>query len=332
MRRRNRRRPVRHSAPAAARRRPPRSWPSPRRYLLRHAQVALASLGRLVRNPASSLMTAAVIGIALALPAGLLTLLDNLQRLSTGWDGGATLSLFLRHEVDTDAARALAGRLQGWPEVAGVTLLTPEQALAEFRELSGFGDALDALPGNPLPAVLIVQPEDAHAGPEGAGALLERLQALPEVELAQLDLQWVRRFQALMEIGRRGVLVIGVLLALAVLLVIGNTIRLDIQNRHEEILVTKLVGGTDAFVRRPFLYGGLWYGLAGGLIALLLVEAAHLLLAGPVRRLAGLYHSNFSLSGLDLATAGLLLALGAGLGLAGSWLAVGRHLDAIEPR
>ena len=336
MRRRNRRRPVGRATPAAARHRQPRNGrlrlPSPRRYLLRHAQVALASLGRLARNPASSLMTAAVIGIALALPAGLLTLLDNLQRLSAGWDGGASLSLFLRHEVDADAARALAGRLQGWPEVAKVTLLTPEQALAEFRALSGFGDALDALPENPLPAVLIVQPDGRYAGPEAAGALLERLRGLPEVELAQLDLQWVRRFQALMEIGRRGVLVIGALLALAVLLVIGNTIRLDIQNRHEEILVTKLVGGTDAFVRRPFLYGGFWYGLAGGLIAVLLVEAAHLLLAGPVSRLAGLYHSSFSLSGLDPGTAVLLLGLGAGLGLAGSWLAVGRHLSVIEPR
>ncbi len=300
-------------------------------YFARHAQVALNSLGRLYRAPLASLMTVAVIGIALALPAGLYLLTGNLQKLGARWDGGANLSLFLQHSVDLDQARALRQRLAGWPEIDTVHLITPEQALAEFREASGFGQTLDLLDENPLPAVLAIRPDAAHASAHAAAALTERLRALPEVELAQLDLQWVKRLFSIMEIGQRAVHVIAGLLALAVLLIIGNTIRLDIQNRRDEIIIAKLIGATDAFIRRPFLYGGLWYGLIGGALAWLMVEVAIGLLAGPVQRLATLYASQFSLTGLGLLPGLTLLGIAALLGLAGSWLAVRRHLSAIEP-
>jgi len=300
-------------------------------YLTRHAQVALNSLGRLYRAPMASLMTAAVIGIALALPSGLYLLTANLQRLSTQWDGGANLSLFLRHDVAVPQAQALQRKLQSWPEIAQVQLITPQQALSEFRELSGFGDALDVLDENPLPAVLAVKPTQPAAGTASAAALLERLQALPEVELAQLDLQWVKRFNAIVDIVRRSIWVLATLLALAVLLIVGNTIRLEIQNRREEIEITKLIGATGAFIRRPFLYSGLWYGLGGALLAALLVELAFLQLDTPVRQLAGLYQSGFRLQTLSFGDSVNLLGFGAFLGLLGAWLAVGRHLAAIEP-
>jgi cell division transport system permease protein len=303
----------------------------PHVYLQRHAQVALDSLGRLYRNPLASLMTAAVIGIALALPSGLYLLLDNLQRLNGSWDNQASLSVFLKDEVPARTAESLVKRITEWPEVSSVQLITPEQALEEFSTHSGFANALEALDKNPLPAVLIVVPDSVHSEPDAARALQERFSALPEVELAQLDLEWVQRLAAMIEIARRGVLVISTLLALAVLLVIGNTIRLEIQNRHQEIVVTKLIGATNPFVRRPFLYSGLWYGLLGALLAWLLVTAGFWLLAGPVATLAGLYQSEFVLRTLPLLSLAILIGGGSVLGLLGSWLAVGRHLDEIEP-
>lgn len=304
---------------------------SPRTFLQRHAQVALDSLGRLYRNPVSSLMTAAVIAIALAMPAGLTLLLDNLERLSGSWDGQASMSVFLKNSVSTGAAETLATHVRKWPEVASVQLVTPEQALQEFSQRSGYADVLNTLDENPLPAVLIIMPADAYSEPATASALRERFSLLPETELAQLDLQWVQRLDAILDVANRITLIIGALLALAVLLVIGNTIRLEIQNRREEILVTKLIGATNGFVRRPFLYAGFWYGILGALIAWLVVVTGFWLLSEPVTRLAGLYQSDFSLETRPLQLLGLLIAGGAVLGLLGSWLAVGRHLSTIEP-
>lgn len=300
-------------------------------YLLRHVQVALNSLGRLYRAPVASLMTAAVIGIALALPAGLYLLTGNLQRLSTHWDGSAAVSLFLHKQVTDGQAGALVRRLQAWPEIDRVELITPEQALAEFRELSGFGEVLDTLDENPLPAVLAIKPAARAGSREQAGRLLSRLQQLPQVELAQLDLQWVQRFNAMVELARTGIILIAALLGLAVLLIVGNTIRLEIQNRRDEIEITQLIGATDAFIRRPFLYTGLWYGLLGAGLAWLWVELAFWQLYAPVQRLAGLYQSGFTLSAFSATQSLGLLAAGTLLGLFGAWLAVGRHLGAIEP-
>jgi len=305
---------------------------SPRTFLLRHAQVALDSLGRLYRNRIASGMTAAVVGIAMAMPSGLYVLLTNLDRLSGTWDGQASLSVFLKQSVTEQAARELVRRVQDWPEVSAVTLITPLQALDEFRQRSGFADALEALDENPLPVVLTVTPAADHSDPAAAAALQKKFQALSETELAQLDLQWVQRLAAMLDIAHRGILVISVLLALAVLLVVGNTIRLEIQNRREEIVVTKLIGATNTFIRRPFLYSGFWYGVLGAGIAWLLVETGFWLLGGPVQHLAGLYQSAFVLQTLPVRLLLTLLSGGTALGLLGAWLAVGRHLDAIEPR
>lgn len=300
-------------------------------HLLRHLQVLFFSLGRLSRTPFSTLMTAAVIGIALALPAGLYVVLQNAQQLSQGWDNSTQISVFLKHEVDDGRVAALASRLRATAEVATVDYISRDQALAEFRRYSGFGDALKALDYNPLPAVLVVRPVEGEGTPRAVERLLDRLRRLPETDSVQLDMQWVKRLYTIMEIGRRGVLVLAVLLGVSVLLVVGNTIRLAIQSRRDEIVITKLIGGTDAFIRRPFLYTGLWYGLLGGIIAWLLVNLALALLSGPVSRLAGLYGSAYQLSAADLSATLALLFGSAFLGLAGSWLAVGRHLGEIEP-
>lgn len=304
---------------------------SPRTFLQRHAQVALDSLGRLYRNRVASLMTAAVIAIALAMPAGLYLLLGNLERLSGTWDGQASMSVFLKNSIPASAANELAKRIREWPEVESVQLVTPDEALQEFSRHSGFAGVLDTLEENPLPAVLVVMPASDYTDPAAASTLRDRFSRLPETELAQLDLEWVQRLAAILEIARRGILITGCLLALAVLLMIGNTIRLEIQNRREEILVTKLIGATNGFVRRPFLYCGIWYGVCGAIIAWLLVETGFWLLSEPVANLAGLYQSDFHLETLPLQLLLLLISGGICLGLLGSWLAVGRHLDAIEP-
>jgi len=300
-------------------------------WALRHAQVALASLGRLCRTPLPTLMTAAVIGIALALPTGMHVALGNIQQLAGGWDGAATLSLFLKQDVSEEQVIKLTNTLGKHPKLAEVQLINPDIALEEFQRLSGFKGALKALDRNPLPSVVIIEPLEQYSTPEAAEALMAEFNKLAEVDFTQLDLQWVRRFHAITEIARRGVLVIGILLGLAVLLIVGNTIRLEIQNRKSEIEITKLIGGTDAFIRRPFLYNGLWYGLSGGILAWLLVTLSLWMLDGPVERLAGLYRSEFDLSAIDFQTLGALLLGSALLGLFGSWIAVGRHLSDIEP-
>ncbi len=296
-----------------------------------HLQALFSTLGRIARTPFSSAMTIAVLGIALALPTGLHVMLQNVQTLSAGWDDAAQISLFMQRDLDDGAVRRIATEIAALPQVAATSHVTPSEALDEFQRLSGFGKVLDALRENPLPALIIVQPGPEHRAPHEVEALLRTLRERPGVDLAQLDMEWVERLHAITEIGKRGVLVLAVLLSLAVLLIIGNTIRLAIQNRREEIVVQKLIGATDAFIRRPFLYSGLLYGLFGAVFAWLLVSLSLWLLDGPVARLSALYNSPFTLDRIGLEASALLVAGGVLLGLAGAWLAVSRHLREIEP-
>jgi len=304
---------------------------NPITWLLRHAQMSLSSLGRLSRNPISTTMTAAVVGIALALPGGLHLLVGNVSELGGSWEGSASISLFLGQGVDDEQADSVRRQIALRADVAEARLIDRHQALEEFRRLSGFGEAIDLLDQNPLPAVVLVRPGDNSQDTDAVAALARELQDFREIELAQVDLQWVERLGAITGAIERAVLVLAVLLAGAVLLIVGNTIRLDIQNRHNEIEIVKLVGGTDAFIRRPFLYEGLWYGLLGAVIGLLLVLSSLYLLDGPVQRLAGLYASDFALAVIDPASLLGVLFGGPLLGLAGAWLAVGRHLAQIQP-
>lgn len=301
-------------------------------YLLRHMQVFFYSLGQLARTPFASLMSIAVIGIALALPSGLYVLIDNVQRVSAGWDGSGKISLFLKERTSDKVAKRLAEKIRHMPVVAAVDYMSPDEALAEFRQLSGFGDALDALAQNPLPAVLIVRPTGIADNPVSLEQLLNELRQLDHIDLAQLDLAWVKRLHTLLQLARRGVSILALLLSLAVVLIMGNTIRLAVLNRRDEIEVIKLVGGTNAFIRRPFLYTGLLQGLAGGFAAWALVSAVLALLAQPISDLANLYASSFSVHALGAHATATLLGVGAMLGWLGSRIAVGRHLHSIEPR
>ena len=301
-----------------------------RRYLGLHRDNLVDAVRRLRRQPFATLLTVLVIAIALALPAGLRVLVGNLGSLSGGWQSAADFTVYFKLEVPTDRARALAREIAARPDVASVQFVDRGTALEDFRAHSGFGSSLDALEGNPLPDALLIHPASGAAGDvEGVAAAIRKL---PETDLVQLDTQWVARLRAMLALSVRIVDLATVLLALAVAIVIGNTIRLEIQNRSAEIEVTKLVGGTDGFIRRPFLYLGLCYGLAGAVVAYLLIVGTLAILGSPVSRLTALYDSQFALAGLSLRETGVLLAGGALLGWLGAGLATARHLRAVEPR
>lgn len=301
-----------------------------KKYGRHHRHVLATTLQQLARAPLASIMTIAAIGITLALPTGLYVGISNLQRMSEGWDTGGQISLFLKRDAGESSIEKFAERVRHMRGVARVDYVSRAQALAEFKRLSGFGDALNVLDRNPLPALLVVHPAPGQS-PDALQALLKDLRGHDLIDSAQLDVEWVRRLHALLALGARAVWALGALLALAVLLTIGNTIRLAVLNRRDEIEVMKLIGGTDTFIRRPFLYSGVIHGLLGAAVTWLILAAIQLFLADPIAQLAASYGSELRVEGLSVSGSGLLLAGGALLGWLGSRLAVGRHLRAIEP-
>jgi cell division transport system permease protein len=300
-------------------------------YFARHAQVLVGSLGRIVHQPFATLMTMGVIAIALALPLFLSLLLQN-ARIATGnWNEAYDLSVYMDKKASAGRAQSLARQLKARGDVAAVRIITADQALAEFRNDSGFGKALDALSDNPLPDTLVVTPTLTASTPQGTETLKTAIAALSDVQTVQIDTEWVKRLHAMLDLLRRVVLLTGGLLGVGIVLIVSNTIRLDILNRRAEIEVMKLVGASDGFARRPFLYSGIWYGLGGGLLALSLVAIASTVLARPVAQLAFLYGSDFRLEGLKLVLGVGVLSLAVALSWLGSWLAATRHIRAIEP-
>ncbi len=300
-------------------------------WLLHHVQSLIFSLGKIYRSPGPTMMTVAVIGITLTLPSGFFLFLKNIENISGDFRSTSQITLYLKLDLTLDQAGKLSQSLLDNNNIVDTQLIPRDQALSEFKQYSGFGESIDQLNENPLPHTLIVQP--IHTLDTFAiKTLLSQLQALPEVDIAKLDTEWLERLYTLIDMAKRAVIIISLLFSFAVLLIIGNTIRLDIQNRYQEIIVTKLIGATDAFIRRPFLYGGVWYGLFGGILSWLLVELSALALSGPFSRLNLLYQSEFKLITFSFADFLVLIVLSTLLGLAGSWLAVARHLNEIEPK
>ena len=300
-------------------------------WLTRHLQTLVGALGRLSQQKLATLLTTLVIGIALALPACLHLLIANAQTATGNWNRAVDLSVYMKIPTSVDELRRVADRVRQRRDVAEVDVLTADEALKEFRRDSGFGPAIDALTSNPLPHSIIVHPKGEFATATHLEELAKDIRSQPSVEMVQLDTAWVNRLQAILEAVRRAVLLTAAFLAVGVMAIVGNTIRLDIQNRRAEIEVTKLVGGSDAFVRRPFLYSGVWYGIGGGLIAWLLTAIVVGVLRDPVQRIAGLYGSGFQIAGLGLQPTLILLASGVVLGWLGSYISASRHLRQIEP-
>lgn len=291
-----------------------------------HLYSLFSSLGRLAARPWATALTLAVLGFALALPLLFWLLVDNARGLAGNVGEASAISAFLKPDTKADAVQALAARLRARADVATVTVKTPEQGLAEFRERSGFADALKVLHYNPLPAVVIADPRG------DPGALAAALRGDPAVDQIQYDAQWRQRLNAILGLGLRGAQVLAGLLALAALLVIGNTVRLDIAGRSEEIAVMQLLGADAGFVRRPFLYSGLWYGTFAGVLSLMLIAIVQILLATPLARLTSAYEYAFAVHGLGLGQALAVLAASAALGWLGAFLAASRHIAMGQPR
>ncbi|MFT3897321.1 MAG: permease-like cell division protein FtsX [Thermomonas sp.] len=283
-------------------------------WLHHHAHSLVSSLGRAVRRPWATLLTIGVMAVALALPLGLWAVLDNIGRFGGEVQQSREIAVFLKPALGVDRAQSLAANLRGRSDVASVKVKTPDEGLEELRERGGLGEAIDALGDNPLPSVLVVTPRGDET------ALAESLSALPEADQVQHDAQWRKRLDGWLRFGGRVTWVLGLLLGLGALLVVGNTVRLDIQSRREEIGVLQLLGASDGFIRRPFLYLGAWYGLAAGALALGLLTLAAWSLRAPLADLAATYGSRFVLSGFAppvligvVIGAALLGWLGAGL-------------------
>ena len=301
-------------------------------YGTRHLQALFGALGRLTRAPLATLLTLIVIGVALALPAGLALVVNNL-RLATGdLSNAVDFSVHFKLGTPIERVEQIAKNARERPGITSVTVTTADQALEEFKQASGFGDALAALEDNPLPHHITVRPARDASGPAEVESLRRYFSAFPEVEIVQLDLDWVRRLHSLLDVLKRSLSVVMAVLGLGVLAVIGNTIRLEIQHRRAEIEVTKLVGGSNAFVRRPFYYLGFVQGVAGGLVALAIVAGALAALNREVALLADSYASGFRLAFLDPAAAAAVVLAAGALGWLGAQLSVSRYLRQIEPR
>ena len=301
-------------------------------WLERHAQTLVGSLGRLARQPLATALTITVIGIALALPVAFYLVVANARAVTAGLGDTVQLSVYLRLPTTTEQARKVARAIKARDDVGEAILVSPDEGLAEFRALSGIGEALKALAENPLPWVVKLRPAAGQDSAAAVETLAGDLRQLPEVELVEADTAWVRRLHAILDALRQIVVLAAAVLALGVLAIVGNTIRLEIHGRRAEIEVTKLVGGSNAFVRRPFLYSGFWQGLAGGLLAVALILTGLAILEAPVARVAAAYGAKFGLSGLAIHEYFAVIGGGAALGLLGAWLAAAFHLRRIEPR
>ncbi len=315
----------------ASQTRSPRMTPM-RAWVDHHAFTALSSLGRMWKRPITHLLTVVVIAIALALPAGFLSGLKMLADLVEPLNVASDISVFMEPQVTVEQVTLAESTIADWPEVAGVRVIDPEQALAEFQVHYALGEALGDLPENPLPYTLVVSPKESAQTQAGTAALADRMQQIPGVELARVDLQWLARFNAILDSSWRVVLVIATLLVLGVVLIVGNTIRLAVENRREEIAVTKQLGATSGFVRRPFLYEGFWFGLLGGLLGWLMLVVAAAFIWPALGQLAQLYsvvpENTYSMGLLLL----VLPVFGAMIGLLGAGIVVGHQLRRIQPR
>ena len=301
-------------------------------WLTRHLQTLVGALGDLSRNPFSSILSISVIDIALALPGGLFAALENINKFTSEFEHGAKISLFLAPQVTVKQATELQQSIQQHASIKLVELITPDQAMEEFKSRSGLQNALNSLTSNPLPVVLLAFPKDEIArSPEKLARLIDELGKLKQVELSQFDIEWIKRLTALLELVTRAVWIIAFILGLGVFLVIGNTIRLAITNRQEEIRIIKLIGGTDAFVRRPFLYSGMLQGLLGGLLALLIIFLLFSFISAPTTSLSSMYGIAFSLDPLHVLPSLLLVSSGALIGWLSARVTVGVYLRQFEP-
>jgi cell division transport system permease protein len=300
--------------------------------VINHIRQILASLGELWRTPMASVMTIAVLGLSITLPSTLYILVKNSAQVTSSWEQAGEITLFLKPNTSLEQAETTAFAVKIMPEIQQVQLIPAEQALADFEQKSGLTNTLSYLEKNPLPHVLIVTPEGEYLAPSAAKQLLVRLERQQHVAFGKLDIEWLTRLTAILSVASDIVWIVALLLCVSVVLIIGNTIRLNILNQREEIIVMKLVGATDNFIRFPFLYTGVWYGLLGGLLAWFLVVFILWWIQSGIEQIVILYQSDFVLNGIDAIAMSVMLSISVLLGLLGSFISVQKHIKAIEPK
>lgn len=301
-------------------------------HLLNHAHGLFSSLGRLTRTPFTSAMTVSVLSIAIALAASFYIVVANVQQLTGNLETSNQMSLFLKDHVTEAAGQKLAEQLKQNPNVDYVKFINKAQAMEEFKVNSGFGDALNALETNPLPNVIQLLPKNSLENNEAIQQLMAEFKQIPNVDFVQVDMQWVARVQTLMLIAGRSVTVVSILLGFAVTFITGNTIRLELQNRQDEVYISKLVGATNAFIQRPFLYTGFWLGFIAGFLAWIIVTIMLLIVESPVEKLSTLYNGSFELQFLGFFEFLTLMLLASGLAVVGSWAVLHYQLRQIKPQ
>ncbi|PPD35930.1 MAG: hypothetical protein CTY19_00355 [Methylomonas sp.] len=301
-------------------------------YLLNHAHGLFSSLGRLSRTPFTSAMTILVLSVAISLAGCFYIVVANIQQLTGNLQASNQMSLFLKEHINESVAQKMADQLARNDNIESIKFISKKQAMDEFKANSGFGDALNALEGNPLPNVIQILPKGVLDSREALDTLMADFKKMPEVEFVQVDMQWVERLQAIMRIASRGVTLVGVLLGFAVTFITGNTIRLELHNRQDEVVISKLVGATHAFIQRPFLYTGFWLGFIAGFSAWLIITIMLLIVESPVEKLSSLYHSSFELLYLSFSEFILLLMMASCLAVLGSWAVLHYQLRQIKPQ
>ncbi|HAZ7572408.1 permease-like cell division protein FtsX [Legionella sp. PATHC032] len=296
-----------------------------------HLQAAANSLNLFCRKPLATMMTVIVIAIALALPTLFWVFTDNLSELTNRWQRGGHISLFLKPSLSEAEQTLLLEKVRTTEGVGQANIKSAADGLSELTQQEGMQDIMRYLPENPLPAVIEVVPALVIDSPAKLDLLSRKLQTFPQVALAKLDMEWINRLHAILGFSGKAANALMALLALAVVFIIGNTLRLDIHNRQEEIKILKLIGATDPYIIRPFLYSGVWYGVAGALLAIFLVNIFILTLGVAVNQLANVYQMHYPLACLSLRQILLLVLFAIILGWLGALLSVKRQLASVEP-
>jgi cell division transport system permease protein len=298
-------------------------------YFSHHKHAWKHGLRQLSKNPLASILTIAVISITLLLPTGLLTVLTNLQQATHDWNKGTTLSIYMTPDATSAQFSYVQQALSNVSNVGNIKYISPDQGLAQFSKQSGLTNVIQSLDSNPLPGVFKITP--INQATPAVNLLRSQLLALPNITDVKIDMLWVKRLNAIIKLLQQFTYGLAIVLALAVLLIIGNTIRMNIQTYHQEIEVMKLVGASNRFIRRPFLYSGLLYGLSAAIFCAVTLDFFMLWLQGPLNKLTELYSTQFALDGLSISQTLLLIMAGCLLGYIGSWLVVDKYLRRISP-
>ncbi|RFC36532.1 MAG: cell division transport system permease protein [Candidatus Nitrotoga sp. LAW] len=299
-------------------------------WLISHTHVLLFTLRRFLTTPLSSLLNILVIGIALSLPAGMYLMLKSVQSLAEQAVGTPQISIFLSMDASNDEVTHIGKQLKQHASINQVKFVPRDQALEQLKQTTGLADVIGGLAQNPLPDAYVIYPKISDA--QALEALRDEFKKWPKIEYVQLDSAWARKLEAMLKFGLLAVLILAVLLSFALIAITFNTIRLQILTQREEIEVSKLIGATNTFIRRPFLYFGFLQGLLGGATAWFIITISLRLLNNNLSELTHLYASSFTLHLPSIGDSSILLLLSAYLGWLGAWLSVAQHLWQIEPR